>query len=110
MLRKRRFLVGLVLLAVAAAVFGWAAGPAGAATQPGGTPIVDDFNRANENPLSGGGNWTTITSIGGAQLVSNAVAASGSTTAGSLWHTVFTGDVETYATVLISTNNTGLYA
>jgi hypothetical protein len=32
MLRKRRFLVGLVLLAEAGALFGWAAGPAGDAT------------------------------------------------------------------------------
>jgi hypothetical protein len=36
------------------------------------TPVLDDFNRADENPLSGGGNWVTN---GGSRnrLVSNQV-------------------------------------
>lgn len=29
------------------------------------TPILDDANRADENPLSQGGNWTTVAEIGG---------------------------------------------
>jgi peptidoglycan/xylan/chitin deacetylase (PgdA/CDA1 family) len=106
---KYRFLLGFALIA-AGALSGWTAAPAQAATQPGGTAILDNFNRANENPLSGGGNWAAISSLGGAQLVSNAVASPSSTTAASLWHTSFAGDVETYATILVSTNNAGLYA
>jgi peptidoglycan/xylan/chitin deacetylase (PgdA/CDA1 family) len=106
---KHRFLLGFALIA-AGVLYGWTAVPAQAATQPGGTPILDNFNRANENPLSGGGNWGAISSLGGAQLVSNAVASPSSTTAASLWRTVFAGDVETYATIPISTNNAGLYA
>jgi peptidoglycan/xylan/chitin deacetylase (PgdA/CDA1 family) len=106
---KYRFLLGLAVIA-AGALYGWTAAPARAATLPGGTPILDSFNRANENPLSGGGNWGAISSLGGAQLVSNAVASPSSTTAASLWRTVFTGDVETYATIPSSTNNAGLYA
>jgi peptidoglycan/xylan/chitin deacetylase (PgdA/CDA1 family) len=107
---KHRFLLGLVPLIAVGAIYGWAAAPAQAAAQPGGTPILDNFDRANENPLSGGGNWGAISSVGGAQLLSNAVASPSSTTAASLWHTSFAGDVETYATILISTNNAGLYA
>jgi peptidoglycan/xylan/chitin deacetylase (PgdA/CDA1 family) len=107
MLHKRRFLVGLVLLVATAAFFGWAAGPAGAATQPGSTPILDNFNRANENPLSGGGNWSALSS-GGAQLLNNAVASSGTGTSTSGWKTSYTGDVEARTTVLISTDNAGV--
>jgi peptidoglycan/xylan/chitin deacetylase (PgdA/CDA1 family) len=106
---KYRFLLGFALIA-AGALYGWTAAPAQATTPPGGTPILDSFNRANENPLSGGGNWGAISSLGGAQLVSNAVASPSSTTAASLWRTVFAGDVEAYATIPISTNNAGLYA
>jgi peptidoglycan/xylan/chitin deacetylase (PgdA/CDA1 family) len=106
---KHRFLLGFALIA-AAALYGWTAVPAQAATQPGVAPILDNFNRANENPLSGGGNWGSISSLGSAQLVSNAVASPSSTTAASLWRTVFSGDVETYATIPTSTNNAGLYA
>ena len=79
---KYKFLLVLALLA-AGALYGWAAAPARAATQPGGTPILDNFNRANENPLSGGSNWGAISSLGGAQLVSNAVASPSSTRAGA---------------------------
>ena len=106
---KYRFLLALALIA-AGALLGLTTGPAQAATQPGGTPVLDNFNRANENPLSGGGNWGSISSLGGAQLVSNALASPSPTTAASLWSTVFAGDVETYGTILISTNNAGLYA
>jgi peptidoglycan/xylan/chitin deacetylase (PgdA/CDA1 family) len=107
MLHKRRFRTGFVLVVAAAALFGWAAGPAGATTQPGGTPILDNFNRGNENPLSGGGNWSALQG-GGAQLLNNAVASSGTGTSTSGWKTSYTGDVEARATVLISSNNAGL--
>jgi peptidoglycan/xylan/chitin deacetylase (PgdA/CDA1 family) len=107
MRHKRRFRTGLVLLVASAAFFGWAAGPADAATQPGSTPILDNFNRANENPLSGGGNWSSL-SGGGAQLLNNAVASSGTGTSTSGWKTSYTGDVEARATVLISSDNAGV--
>ena len=106
MRQKPRLLFGLVLLVAFAAFFGWAAGPASAA-QPGSTPIVDNFNRANENPLSGGGNWSALSS-GGVQLVNNAVASNGSGTSTSGWKTTYTGDVEARTTVLISTDNAGV--
>ena len=70
---KYKFLLVLALIA-AGALSGWTAAPALAATQPGGTPILDAFNRANETPLSGGGNWSAL-SNGGAQLLNNAVAS-----------------------------------
>jgi peptidoglycan/xylan/chitin deacetylase (PgdA/CDA1 family) len=107
MLQKPRLLIGLVLLVAAAAFFGWAAGPASAAAQPGSTPILDNFNRANENPLSGGGNWSALSS-GGAQLLNNAVASNGTGTSTSGWKTSYNGDVEARTTVLISTNNAGV--
>jgi peptidoglycan/xylan/chitin deacetylase (PgdA/CDA1 family) len=106
--RKYRFLLVLALVA-AGALSGWTAVPAGAATLPGGTPVLDDFNRANESPLSGGGNWSALSS-GGAQLLNNAVASSGTGTTTSGWKDSYTGDVEARATVLISTDNAGLMA
>ncbi len=80
-----------------------------AASPPGGTPILDSFNRANENPLSGGGNWSALSS-GGAQLLNNAVASSGTGTTTSGWKDSFTGDVEARATILLATNNAGVVA
>jgi peptidoglycan/xylan/chitin deacetylase (PgdA/CDA1 family)/N-acetyl-beta-hexosaminidase len=103
----RRFLICFTLLVVAAAFYGWAAGSAGAAPLPGGTPILDNFNRANENPLSGGGNWSSVFS-GGAQLLNNAVASSNTGTSTSAWRNSYTGDVEARATVLIPGNNAGV--
>jgi peptidoglycan/xylan/chitin deacetylase (PgdA/CDA1 family) len=105
---KYRFVLVLALVAVGA-LFGWTPAPALAAAPPGGTPILDDFNRANESPLSGGGNWSALSS-GGAQLVSNAVASSGVGTTTSGWKNSYTGDVEARATILISTDNAGLVA
>jgi peptidoglycan/xylan/chitin deacetylase (PgdA/CDA1 family) len=104
---KYRFLLVLALVA-AGALYGWTTVPAWAAAPPGGTPILDSFNRANENPLSGGGNWSALSS-GGAQLLNNAVASSaGTTTSG--WKGSYSGDIEARATVLISTDNAGLMA
>ena len=87
----------------------WSTAPAWAASQPGGTPTLDSFNRADENPLSDGGNWSMLSS-GGAQLVNNAVASSNTGTSTSGWKDSFTGDVEVRATVLLSTNNAGVVA
>lgn len=43
-------------------------------TVAAGASFTDTFNRADENPLSGGGNWTTAISPGGTiKLVSNKV-------------------------------------
>src|SRR5439155_17426005 len=105
---KYRFVLALALVAVGGAQ-GWTAAPARAATQPGATPILDNFNRANESPLSGGGNWSALSS-NGAQLLNNAVASSGTGTSTSGWKDTYTGDVEARATVLISTNNAGVMA
>jgi peptidoglycan/xylan/chitin deacetylase (PgdA/CDA1 family) len=104
-----RFLFALAPFLVACVVVGWGAVPAYAATQPGTTPIVDNFNRPDENPLSGGGNWSAL-SGGGAQLVTNAVASSASGTSTSGWKTTYTGDVEARATILSSGNNAGIMA
>ena len=38
--------------------------------------ILDDFNRANENPLSDGGNWTAHGSLAALQLASQIVSTS----------------------------------
>jgi hypothetical protein len=40
-------------------------------------PFSDDFNRANENPLSGGGNWSRASGANGDWRVSNNQAVSG---------------------------------
>jgi hypothetical protein len=42
---------------------------------PGVTLASDNFTRADENPLSNGGKWTTITGIGNLQIVSNVCEA-----------------------------------
>lgn len=71
-------------------------------------PVLDDFNRANEEPLSDGGNWLSTNSPGphvGAtpyflRLVSNAARGSSATGfGGQFWHEDFTGCVEVYVTV-----------
>jgi hypothetical protein len=39
------------------------------------TGLLDQFNRANETPLSGGGNWAVLsTSINPLKLLSNEIA------------------------------------
>jgi hypothetical protein len=71
--------------------------------------ILDSFTRANENPLSGGGNWSDSLngSHGNLQLVSNAVktALGGSGTATAWWNAAnFGPDCE--ASLKISTKPT----
>lgn len=67
--------------------------------------LLDDFNRANENPLSGGGNWGSkipTGDSGGLQLTSNVVAktGSGSTWSESYWSAATFGpDVEVTAKI-----------
>lgn len=66
------------------------------------TSILDNFNRANENPLSGGGNWTGPVETGAGKnqlrLVSNAVTGDTSGTSQSYWvATTFNADQEVYA-------------
>lgn len=76
----------------------WSRYPAFAAL-PGSIATSDDFNRANENPLSGGGNWTTKTGdTNRLKLVTNAVQRIGSP--GS-----FTRDGTRYTATTISANN-----
>jgi hypothetical protein len=43
----------------------------------------DTFNRANENPLSGGGVWSTVTSLGNMQVISNVCSSQFDTDCGS---------------------------
>jgi peptidoglycan/xylan/chitin deacetylase (PgdA/CDA1 family) len=105
----RRYRLILVPLVVGL-FFGGTAVPALADTLPGVTPVLDNFNRADEDPLSGGGNWTSATSLGGAKLQDNAVASSVTTTSTSLWKDSYPGDVEARATILTATNNSGVYA
>jgi peptidoglycan/xylan/chitin deacetylase (PgdA/CDA1 family) len=105
----RRYRLILVPFVVAL-FFGATATTALADTLPGATPVLDNFNRADENPLSGGGNWTSATSLGGAKLQDNAVASSVTTTTTSLWKDSYPGDVEARATILTATNNSGVYA
>lgn len=52
------------------------------------TAFLDDFNRADENPLSGGGNWAqTDTALGPAMrlLTNKATSPSGQTISSSYW-------------------------
>jgi peptidoglycan/xylan/chitin deacetylase (PgdA/CDA1 family) len=106
---RRRYRLILVPFVVAL-FFGSTATTALADTLPGATPVLDNFNRADENPLSGGGNWTSAASLSGAKLQDNAVAASVTTTSTSLWKDSYSGDVEARATILTATNNSGVYA
>ena len=65
------------------------------------TPLLDDFNRANETPLSGGGNWDTTGygTASAAQLISNAAGNSAAVqNKQSTWAASFSGDVESWAT------------
>lgn len=65
------------------------------------TAVLDDFNRAGENPLSGGGNWARTDSglWTPLQLLSNHVThQAGSNTSQSHWtRQAFDGDVEAWA-------------
>ena len=50
------------------------------------TALLDDFNRADENPLSGGGRWAQLNSSSNPlQIISNATASVTSTNGTSYW-------------------------
>lgn len=71
--------------------------------------LLDDFNRANENPLSGGGNWAKLNSADGTdlQLISNAVASNAATTGSRYWTpSTFGPNVEAYFTITVKPANT----
>lgn len=89
---------------------GGATGPAGSpgpsgAVGPSGTgppAILDDFNRADETPLSGNGRWATSGAFDNAlRLTGNQVAANLAGQNGSFWQTPFAGDFETYITAAV---------
>ncbi len=64
-------------------------------------PVLDDFNRADENPLDNGTWNTTDSATDGqrGQLISNQAAA-GTTVGGSFWNTTLSGaDGEAYMTI-----------
>jgi len=63
------------------------------------TPLLDDFDRANENPLSGGGNWAKAdASSQGIQLLNNKVTLAAGGLARYEWTpAAVDGDVEVWA-------------
>lgn len=73
------------------------------------TAIIDNFNRANENPLSDGGNWESTVGVTAFRLTSNAAdSPTANTTAQSNRTTVFPDDQEAYVT--LSQENTAVGA
>jgi|GEM_PF-2749284 len=86
-------LVATLLLAVsltlASSLLVASASPIARAQAVGGPdmPILDDFNRPDEDPLSGGGNWarTDLGVWNAMRLVSNAARRSASGTSASYW-------------------------
>ena len=75
------------------------------------TPILDSFNRADENPLSGGGNWTApiYSGEGPLKLASNTVTSSlvAPAPCGDYWSTTKYGpNCEVYATLAGGAPNT----
>lgn len=67
------------------------------------TPLLDDFDRPDENPLSGGGNWSKADASSNViQLVGNRVTLPAQTSILSLYQWVpqsLDGDVEVWATL-----------
>lgn len=62
------------------------------------TSILDDFNRADETPLSGGGNWAALDQfIANLDLASNRVTSSGGY---SYWTTSTDANCESYSTFI----------
>lgn len=58
--------------------------------------VLDNFNRADENPLTNSGKWTTPAfGFGGAQLISNQYGSSAGSAA--MWNVQQYGNVECYA-------------
>ena len=96
--------------------FGWDDfGGSGSTTQPPPplappqTPVLDDFNRPNEDPLSQGGAWAS-TSFGGSgitlEVISNQAAQNETTGFAASYRTAdVSGDAEVYATVSVAPGN-----
>lgn len=85
------------------------------------TPILDNFNRADESPLSGGGNWAKVGApcapLGGGgalRIVANRVTVTAGAIGGhSYWTPSFNADQEAYARidgVLPTATNEGEYS
>ena len=73
------------------------------------TSILDDFNRANEDPLAGG--WSSGPFWYGDplhKLVSNQATAQGNGFHDMVWGTDFAADQEIYVTIATVTNLTGI--
>ncbi len=64
------------------------------------TPILDTATRANENPLSFSGKWTTASGINALKIASNEIAPQGSAQeSASYWNVAKFKDAEAYFTV-----------
>lgn len=65
------------------------------------TPILDNFNRPDENPLSGGGAWISplISGSESLSLVSNEIKRLTTDWGGSLYDTLYSPDQEIYITI-----------
>lgn len=59
-------------------------------------PILDDFNRANEQPVTG---WTNVTGAGGMRVVSNGMTGDSVTWCRAFWNQSFSAPFEWRATV-----------
>lgn len=68
--------------------------------------VTDNFTRANENPLSQGGNWHTVTGAGAPQVVSNLCEPSVTTRCASYYDAGIAWPTDQYAeTKLTSDTN-----
>lgn len=76
------------------------------------TPILDTFTRANENPLSGGGNWANLNTSYGTviKLISNTARIDVASGAGSYWTRAVISDFECYCTIASMQGFVGLAA
>ncbi len=60
------------------------------------TGILDSFDRANEEPVTG---WTDMAGKGGAKIVSNVMTGDSAAYCGAYWNQVFTVPCEWYLTI-----------
>jgi RHS repeat-associated protein len=102
---RHRLLAAVLALAIGSLVVASAA-PA----DPPTTPILDNFNRPNEDPLSQSGAWSPIPITGSGEtleVVGNAVAQNEGETvpAKSFRVQQFSGDVEVHARIAVVPNN-----
>lgn len=71
--------------------------------------ILDDFNRSDETPLDGGGNWVSMAGFwpNALRLTSNQVARAAGGDSGRQWNTSYAIPFESYITIATRPNNTG---